>query len=560
MLLDPVALAVIQNSLMQVADDMDLVHERTAFSPVVSEGLDRANGLYRAESGTVIVQGRRGLPLFVGVMQDTVAAVIESSLQAGPCDVVLLNDPYLGGTHLMDIKCVRPFYYRNRLWCYLANSSHWSDVGGAVPGGFASGATEIHQEGLRIAPIRIVRNGAYDEEIVSLLLANCRVPEERVGDLYAQVGALMLGERHLTELLDRFGAGVVAEAVDVLEDRAERQMRRNLANVPNGTYRFEACLDSDGVDDRPLAVRVRLEVADGTLNFDLSESDPPCRGPLNAPWATTRTAVYIAVMHCFPDVPINAGCFRPIDVVRPVGTFLDALYPRPVSGASAEVSQRVCEAALGALGQALPELAYAGACGTVCNLTIGGCDDQNERPYVMYYYAGGGYGGHPAGDGQSNGCNLIAYAKTQPVEVLERSFPVLFDCYELRQDSAGAGRERGGLGVRYRLRLRSGTGVASFMMDKGRFPPFGIQGGLPSVPTEIDVCQSGGITRPPHLTKGSGYVLAPGDWVEVRTPGGGGRGPASERAPSLVERDLRRGYFSAGIDAGQGSDTVAGTE
>jgi N-methylhydantoinase B len=542
--IDPVALAVIQNSLMQVADEMDLVHERTAFSPVVSEGLDRANGLYRAGTGEVIVQGRRGLPLFVGVMQDTVAAVIASDCRAGPDDIVLLNDPYAGGTHLMDVKCVRPFHYNGRLWCYLANSAHWSDVGGAVPGGFASGATEIHQEGLRITPIRIVKDGRYDEELVAMLMANCRVPEERIGDLYAQIGALLLGERRLRELLDRFGAETVTSAIDELDTRAERHMRRYIADIPDGEHAFDASLDSDGIDDRPLTVRLRMRVSGSELHFDLSESDPPCRGPLNAPWATTKTAVYIAVMHCFPDVPINAGCLRPIRVARPRGTFLDAAYPMPVSGASAEVSQRVCETALGALGLALPARAYGGACGTVCNLTIGGYDEQQERSYVLYYYAGGGYGGHWLGDGQSNGCNLIAYAKTQPVEVLERNFPVMFDCYELRPDSAGPGRERGGLGVHYRIRVCRGSGTASFMMDKGRFAPFGIQGGLSSVPTEITIGQRGSTTRPAHLTKGSGYVLQTGDWIDVRTPGGGGRGPVQERDRLAVRRDLRHGYIS----------------
>ena len=546
MTIDPVTLAVIGNALTQITDEMDLAQEKTAFSSIISEARDRANGIYHEDNGEVIAQGRRGLPLFVGVMQATTKAVIDRGMSLAEGDVVIVNDPYLGGTHLMDVKCVRPFFYDGELWCYLANSAHWADTGGVVPGGFASSATEIQQEGLRVPPTRIVRAGEYDQEIVDLILANCRVPLERLGDLRSQVGALTVGERRLKALLDRYGKDTVEAAIAELKTRSERQMRAHIEEIPDGVYDFTCWLDSDGVVNEPLEVALTMKVSGSDLHFDLSASSPPCKGPMNTPWASTQTGVYIAVMHVFPDVPINSGCFLPIHIEPPTGTFLYAEYPRPCSGAAAEVSQRVCEAAIGALGRALPDRAHAGAFGTAGNISIGGYDPEKDRAYVMYYFTGGGYGGNWAGDGHSNAVNLIAFAKTQPYEILEKAYPVLFSDTNLHQDSAGAGRHRGGLGVGYKATLRRGQATVSFMMDKGRIPPHGILGGADGALTEIEISQGGRVTRPEHFSKGSNFALEAGDWVWVRTPGGGGLGDPRERDPALVRRDLARGYITPG--------------
>ncbi len=543
-MVDPVTLAVIQNGLTQIVDEMDLAQEMTAFSSIISEARDRANGIYMLDSGEVVVQGRHSLPLFVGVMQATTRSVIERGLDLGPGDVVIVNDPYLGGTHLMDVKCVRLFFYKGNPWCYLSNSAHWADIGGNVPGGFASQATEIQQEGLRIPPVRIVRDGEYDQDIVDLILTNCRVPRERLGDLRSQVGALAVGERRLTALLDRYGEDTVEASIVELKARSERQMRAHIEALPDGRYDFTCYMDSDGIVNQPLAINLEMTVEGSGLYFDLSKSAAPCKGPMNTPWATTQTAIYIGVMHMFPDVPINSGCFEPIHIARPEGTFLDARYPRPCSGAAAEVSQRVCETTIGALGKALPERAYAGAFGTAGNISIGGWDPDRQRAFVMYYFSGGGYGGNWAGDGLTNGVNLISCAKTQPFEILEQLYPVLFEEMGLREGSAGAGRQRGGFGIHYRVKLLRGHATASFMMDKGRIPPHGIQGGKEAALTEIEISQSGTVTRPEHYSKGSGYALEPGDWVDVRTPGGGGLGPPGERDPTRVEIDVRRGYMT----------------
>ncbi|MFN4087993.1 MAG: hydantoinase B/oxoprolinase family protein [Alphaproteobacteria bacterium] len=545
MTIDPVLLAVIQNGLNQVATEMDLVHEKTSFSPVISEGFDRSNGIYHRETGEVIAQGEMGLPSFVGVMQFTTQEVIARRPDLEPGDIVLINDPYLGGTHLMDVKMVTPFYYRGRHWCYLSNTGHWPDTGGMVPGGFNSTATEIQQEGLRIPPVKLFRRGEMDRDILDIVLNNVRVPDERIGDIKAQVGALKVGARRLTELLDRYGADTVEAAIVELKARSERLMRAHIASIPDGTYRATTWHDSDGVVFEKLAIRLEMTVEGSDIRFDLSQSSPPCRGPMNAPWAAAHSAVYIAMKHIFPDVPINSGCFAPLHVAKPEGTFLVAEYPRPVAGAAAEVCQRVMEAVFGAMGEAIPERMFAAPAGTSGNFSVGGYDPEADRHYIMYMFSGGGYGGWWETDGLTNGCSSVGISKTQPIEILEQHYPILYEEYALREGSAGPGRHRGGFGVNYRVRLLRGEAKASFVMDHGVVGPPGLIGGGEGGCNEIAVCQGGSVTLPPHVSKGEGYVMRPGDWVQVRTPGGGGYGDPAERDPVLVARDVARGYLSA---------------
>jgi N-methylhydantoinase B len=526
MQLDPVTLAVIENGLKQVCSEMDLVHEKTSFSPVISEAYDRSNGIYHRDTGEMIAQGELGLPIFLGVMQFATQAVIDRRRDLEPGDVIIQNDPYLGGTHLMDVKMVMPFFYRGKLWCYLSNTGHWPDTGGMVPGGFNSTATEIQQEGLRLPPVKLVRRGEIVQDVVDIILTNIRVPEERIGDIRAQIGALKTGEKRLTLLLDRYGESTVEAAVVELKARSERQMRSFIAAIPDGSYSFTSYVDSDGVVNEPLAVALDMTIKGSDISFDFARSSPMCRGPMNCVWATTRSAVYVGIKHIFPEVPINAGCFAPLHIPEPRGTFLMAEYPRPVAGCAAEVSQRIMEAVFGAMAQAIPERLFAAPAGTSGNLALGG------------------YGGWFGGDGLTNGCSSIGISKTQPVEILEQHYPLLFDEYALREGSGGAGRHRGGFGISYRVRLLRGEGKASFLMDHGRFGPPGILGGKPGAVNEIEISQGSKVVRPEHLSKGEGYVLAPGDWIQVRTPGGGGYGPAAERDPSTIQQDARRGYYA----------------
>lgn len=542
--IDPVTLTVIEKGLAQVCNEMDMVHEKTSFSPVISEAYDRSNGIYALEDGRLIAQGALGLPIFVGVMQETTRCVIEECPNLDQGDIIIVNDPYLGGTHLMDVKMVQPFFYKGKRWCYLSNAGHWPDTGGMVPGGFSSTATEIHQEGLRIPPVKIVDAGTMNEDMVKLILANIRIPDERIGDIKAQIAALNKGAERLTALLDRYGADTVSAAIDELQNRAERMMRAKIRSIPDGMYKGLAYMDSDGVVNEPLEIHADMTVQGDQVHVSLSRSSKPCAGPMNSVWASTVSAVYLAFKHVFPEVPINAGCFRPITVEKPKGTFLFAEYPRPVAGCAAEVSQRVMESMFTALAHAVPERLFGAPAGTSGNLNISGVDPDTGSPYVMYYFSGGGYGGWWDGDGISNGCSTIGISKSQPVEILEQRYPVRFEHYNLREGSGGAGKHRGGFGVNYRIRLLRGTAKVSFLMDHGKFGPPGILGGEPGAMNQIVISQGGRESSPEHASKADDIALVAGDWIEVRTPGGGGYGNPLERSEADIERDRRNEYFA----------------
>ena len=391
--LDHVTLAVLQNGLNQVCNEMDLAFQRAAFSPVIAEAMDRSDGIYHRDDGALIAQGELGLPIFVGTMQFSTRNVISQAKNLQPGDIYIVNDPYLGGTHLMDVRMAMPFFYKDEIFCWLSNTGHWRDTGGAVPGGFSANATEVEQEGLRLPPVKLYKGGQLDEEIQAIVLSNIRVANETLGDIKAQVAALWVGERRLTALLDRYGHDIVEVAIDEMRVRAARQMRAAIAHIPDGTYHGISWVDSDGVVDEPLKIDLTVEKRDDDLYFDLSKSSPPCKGPMNSVIATTRSSIYLAMKHIFPEVPINAGTFEPLHITDPVGTFLYAEYPRPVSGCAAEVSQRIAEAVFVALVTALPDRLFAAPAGTSGNFALGGIDQRKDKPFVMYLFTGGGYGG-----------------------------------------------------------------------------------------------------------------------------------------------------------------------
>ncbi|HJO73464.1 MAG TPA: hydantoinase B/oxoprolinase family protein [Rhodospirillales bacterium] len=542
--LHPVTLSVIQNGLIQVCNEMDLAFVRAAFSPVISETLDRSDGIYHRETGALIAQGDLGLPVFVGTMQFGTQEVIRRARAIEPGDLFVVNDPYLGGTHLMDVRFVKPFFYEEELFSWLANTGHWPDTGGAVPGGFSATATEVEQEGLRLPPVKLFKKGEMDEEILSIILSNIRIADQRIGDIKAQAAALTVGERRLTVLLDRYGKDTVDEAIVELRTRAERQMRAKIAQIPDGVYEGQAFVDSDGVVDEPLRIAMKITKKETDLTFDMSGSSPPCQGPMNSVIATTKSSIYLAMKHIFPEVPINAGTFAPLGIVEPRGTFLYAEYPRPVSGCAAEVSQRIAEAVFAALTPAITDLLFAAPAGTSGNFALGGHDPMTGRSYVMYLISGGGYGGSLDGDGMSNGCSTIGISKTTPIEIIEQRYPVLIEEYALHEGSGGAGEKRGGFGVSYRVKLRRGKARASFVMDHGRYGPQGALGGGDGGVNRVVVERGGEIYIPLHLSKDQDIHIAEGDTVSVCTPGGGGFGDPLERDPALVEVDVGCGYYT----------------
>jgi N-methylhydantoinase B len=548
--LDPITLTVIEAGLQQVCDEMDLAFSRAAFSPVIAEANDRSDGIYAAADGALIAQGAGGLPVFVGTMQESTRILIEQiaagvTLPPEPGDIYIVNDPYLGGTHLMDVRFARPYWRGGRVWCWLSNTGHWPDIGGAVPGGFSASATAVEQEGLRLPPVKLFKRGALDPEIYGIITSNIRVAEQRIGDVKAQAAALTVGEARLDALLARYGEATVEAAIAELRVRAAAQMRAHIRTIPEGRWEATAFVDSDGVVDEPLPIRLAVERRGADLHFDFSGSAPPCQGPMNSVRATTLSSVFLAMRHIFPDVPISAGAFEPLVVTGISGTFLDAAYPRPVSGCAAEVSQRIAEAVFAALVNAIPDRVTAAPAGTSGNFALGGWDPGRGRGFVMYQLSGGGYGGSATGDGLTNGCSTIGISKAPPVEIMESQFPVLYHRYALREGSGGAGQHRGGFGIEYEIELRRGEARASFVMDHGRFGPQGARGGAAGAPNEVTVIRGGKVHVPPHLSKEQDIPLAAGDRVRVRTPGGGGYGDPAARDPAAVAEDVRLGRYSA---------------
>jgi len=547
--IDPITLAVIQAGLQQCCDEMDLTFSRAAFSPVIAEADDRSDGIYSATDGALIAQGARGLPVFVGTMQFSTRHIIEriasgETLPPEPGDIYIVNDPYLGGTHLMDVRFAMPFYRDGKIYCWLSNTGHWPDTGGAVPGGFSASATAAEQEGLRLPPVKLFKKGILDTEIWQIICSNIRVSEQRIGDVQAQASALLVGADRITELLNRYGDNTVTQAIAEIRTLAAAQMRAKIALIPEGSYQSQAFIDSDGVVNEPLTIALNVTRNADRLTFDFAGSSLPCAGPMNSVRATTFSSVYLALRHIFPDVPLSAGAFEPLVITGHEGTFLDAHYPRPVSGCAAEVSQRIAEAVFAALVQAVPNLVTAAPAGTSGNFGLGGHDPEKGRDFVMYQISGGGYGGNVDHDGLSNGCSTIGISKAPPVEIMEQTFPVLYRRYALHEGSGGAGQHRGGFGLDYEVELLRGAARASFVMDHGRTGPLGAMGGADGAVNRVEITRGGKVFIPPHLSKAQDIALQPGDSVRVRTPGGGGYGDPMLRDPALVAEDVRLGRYS----------------
>ena len=545
--LDPVTLAVLKGRLEQIADEMDATLYRSAFNPIIAEARDACHGLYHAETGATLVQGTTGLPIFVGAMAFAVKAVIDKVAAEGglePGDTFLFNDPYDGGTHLNDFRLVRPVFRDGAVFCWIASVGHWLDIGGNVPGGFNARATESFQEGVRIPPVKLIAAGRMNTDILAILAANSRVPASNHGDLNGQLNALDLGERRLGALLDEYGDGTVRTALDAFTARAEAMMRQTLTGLPDGTVSFEDFLDNDGVTDVPLRIALDLTVAGDRMTLDFSRSAPPCAGPLNIARSTAVACCYVALKHVFTGVPANAGCLAPITFVIPDTTLLGVSAPRPVGGYT-ETILRVIGVVFGALAKIMPGQATAAPFGTINALSMAGHRDDGSR-YVMFSFFGGGLGGNPESDGLNHGNNPISMATIPPAEILEASYPVMFTQWALRPDSAGAGLHRGGLGAIYEIESLAKSGANVFLLgERGRFAPFGVEGGGPAALNRFAWETDNGWGSPPLASKITDVTIRQGQRVRLETPGGGGHGDPLARAPERVARDVRLGYLSA---------------
>ena len=550
MSLDPVTLAILKGRLEQIADEMDATLFRSAFNPIIAEAHDASHGIYDAITGETLVQGKSGLPIFVGVMAFAVKAVIEKVARDGNLsdgDVFIFNDPYEGGTHLSDFRLVKPIYRNGTVFCYLASVGHWHDVGGNVPGNYNPEATESFQEGMLIPPVKLFSAGVLNTDIVDILSSNSRLPNSLYGDLNGQINALDLGHQRLNDLLDQYGETDIQTALGLLKSRANRMMRDHLQALPNGTISVEDFLDNDGVHDVALKLAVDLSIDGERLTVDFSRSSQACAGPVNISRSTTIAATYVALKHIFTDVPANAGVLQPVEFIIPEDSFLSVKAPKPVGGYT-ETILRLIDVLFCAFEHIAPERVNGCAYGTINALSMAGHRSNGAR-WVMFSFFGGGHGGHPEGDGLNHGNAPISTATIPPLEILEAAYPVAFTQWALRPDSGGVGKNRGGLGAIYEIELLEESATVFLFGERGKFPPPGVVGGGAGAMNKFAYQSADEETTfpdktPPLASKITGVKLRRGQRVRLETPGGGGYGNAQERPEELIRNDLAQGYVS----------------
>ncbi len=507
-------LEVFKNRLSSIAEEMGIALQRTSFSPNIKERKDLSCAVFDRE-GRLVAQAEH-IPVHLGSMAMAVREAI-SSVRMEEGDMVLLNDPYRGGTHLPDLTLVAPVFYRGELRFYVANRAHHADIGGMSSGSMPL-SDSLFQEGLVIPPVKLVEKGSVREDILSLILSNVRTPEERRGDLNAQVMANRVGIKRMVELIEQYGDRTDALCEELLS-YSELLMRRVLAKLPDGRTDFEDFIEDDGYGRKDIAIRVNVEIEGDRVRVDFSESDPQTEGPMNAVRAITLSATYYVFRCLLPeDAPTNEGCFRPVEVVTRKGTILDAEFPSAVAGGNVETSQRVVDVLLGALSKLLPDYIPSASQGTMNNIAVGGKDPKTGRRFTYYETLGGGMGAWAEGDGESAVHSHMTNTMNTPVEAIEHSYPFLVREYSVRRGSGGGGFRRGGDGMVREIEFLTDVEV-TLLSERRRIPPYGLFGGQPGEVGRNVVVRGG---REELMLGKFSVRLKKGDRLRVETPGGGG--------------------------------------
>lgn len=515
----PILVEVFRNLFASVCDEMGAALQRSAYSPNIKERRDFSCALFDG-NGRLVAQGDH-MPVHLGSMPASVRAALEAR-PPGPGDVVALNDPFHGGTHLPDLTLVAPFGDRDgRPLFYVANRAHHSDVGGISPGSMPL-STEIYQEGIRVPPVRLVRNGVADEDLTALLLANVRTPRERVGDLDAQKAALEVGARRLRQMCEKYGEREVSSRAAELIAYAERGTRALLTSIPDGAFTFEDALDDDGFGSGPLVIKVRIDVRGDHAVVDFTGTAAQTVGPVNAVEAITRSAVLYTFRCLLPsEVPANDGCYAPLEIIVPERTIVNARPPAAVAAGNVETSQRIVDVLFGALARALPDRIPAASSGTMNNVTFGGADPRTGAPYAYYETLGGGMGATPKAPGLSGVHTHMTNSLNTPVEAIEHELPVVIRRYGLRRGSGGSGARRGGDGIVREYEFLA-PAEATLLSERRVRAPWGSHGGGEGARGEDSILRSDGrVEKMPGKFR---VHLAGGDVLVIRTPGGGGWG------------------------------------
>jgi N-methylhydantoinase B/oxoprolinase/acetone carboxylase alpha subunit len=551
---DPVTLTIVSNYLANLCHEMGVAMMKTSYSSIFNEGLDFSCVVFDAD-GVALASGEF-CPAQIGAINLTVDWCLKElgvdAFEEG--DVVIHNDPYRGGCHIPEHLVLKPVFADGRRVGFVANLAHLTEIGGKAPGGFAADATDVFQEGLRLPPVKIVRRGELVDDVWRIILTNHRTPRHSWGDLHAMIGSLSVGERRLQDLFAQHGAARLELIFSTLLDYSEKRMRSEIAAFPDGEYRFVDMIDNDGVTpDRSYWIRARITVDGDEIILDFRESDAQASGPCNMTLGVTVSAAYNAVLHLTdPDIPRNAGCYRPIKVLTTPGTIMNVTSPAPEVGGNSEIHNRVVDVIFAAMAPALPERVPACSGGTSMNFLFGGVHPKTGEFYTNYHLEGCGWGGRATADGNSVQCVINGNCRNTPVEVFETRYPWLTRSLSLVPDSGGAGRYRGGLASERVLEVRAPSVTVSQFSDRTRTRPWGLFGGGRGASARTLVRLAGDEEfqtvserfGTASDSKYSGLILHQGDQVALRSSGGGGYGQPRERDRESLLEDLAEGFVS----------------
>ena len=543
--LDPITLEIVFNALKSVADETFIALMKSAYSTNIKERRDHSTAIMDAD-GRLIVQADASLPIHIASMTGLMSALLDKyGRDIRPGDMFIANDPHVaGGTHLPDINLALPVFAEDGLIGFVCNIAHHADVGGMAPGSMAGGMSEIFQEGLRLPVIRLFRDGALQEDLLDLILLNVRLPNERRGDYYAQIAAGRLGERRLLEILEAYGRDTLLTVFAEIVDRTAMRMRSSVRAIPDGVYRFEDVMDDDGLGATDIPIRLRIEVAGDAIRFDFAGTAAQVRGNINVPLNATRAAVcYTLKALLDPEAPNNQGMLEIPDISAPEGSLLNARFPAPVA-ARANTCQRIVDVIIGALAGALPQAAVAAANGANTTAVFSGVDPRTGAGYLYLETLGGGSGGRAARDGKDGIQVHITNTSNLPVEAIETEYPLRVESYEFVEDSGGAGKHRGGLGLRRAIGPVGHRCTFNGAGERFVHRPWGLFGGGAGASGQFLLKdEDGGQTR--LADKPSGIVVGPQASIVIESPGAGGYGAPSERSAEALRDDGESGKFSS---------------
>ena len=532
---------VIKGALIYAAEEMGIALKKSAYSPNIKERMDHSCALFNHRRE--LVAQAEHIPVHLGSMALAVKLGLETyrgGLGAG--DMLLLNDPYISGTHLPDLTLIAPIFHGDAVIGYAANKAHHTDIGGKTPGSLAADASELYQEGLIIPPVKLIEVGRMNQDLANLIRSNVRTPDVQMGDIRAQVAANNTGTRRVSELVGQYGVETLHASMDSIMDQSERRMRAELAGMPDGVYSAVDYLEDIMPGGGDVRIAVTVTKQGDAVAFDYAGTSPQVEKPVNAPLGVTMAGIYFTLISVTDStIPVNDGCFRPVTLRVPEGCLMNPRRPAPVAGGNVETSQRNVDAIMKAFSQIVPGKVPAASQGTMNNITIGGLLEDGS-PWTFYETIGGGSGARPNGDGVDGVHVNMTNTMNTPVEALESYLPLSFQAYRLRPDSGGPGRHRGGCGIERTWTLTSRKATLSVMAERNKIRPWGLMGGQPGAPGVYTLIRANG--EAVRLSSKCTVEIHEGDTLMILTPGGGGYGDPMERAPELVLRDMVNGLVS----------------